>query len=290
MSKTSFTDTEYIEVYRPDKAKLAELIKQAKGESRTMAEFAKDCKSVSAATFSRIVNGKITKPLSTELIDIIIENAESPESISRDAFLRANGMMPKSEWEKNSFSGRIEERINTYKAVKHTIADELYARGCMLCVYPGVPWEELPESSLYLRMPLSRLAIRIQGYEPKYWNFLVHIPYPGDYETITDEKARRTYFIRDIMDNWSPIFLRDMWEPDTLRDVKHSFVFTDKWNYDVFSDVMMKIRVNTYMSMILIDAEKNRIVEEKMIPRFDGKTLESIFVTKKPSPYYSYDG
>lgn len=101
-----------------------------------MAEFAKNCKSVSASTFSRIVNGKITKPLPVELIDTIIENVEDPGSISRDAFLRANGMYPKSEWERSSFRARVDTRKSSFEAIKHIIADELYSRGCMLRIYP----------------------------------------------------------------------------------------------------------------------------------------------------------
>lgn len=278
-------EEEYVEAHLPDKAKLAMYIKQAKGENRTMAEFASACKSgnsksVSASTFSRILNKKITKPLSVELIDTIIANAEDPESLSRDDFLRANGMVPKSEWEKENRSRHVEDRIAVYEQIKHIIADELYARDCMLRIYPGFPREELPESSFYLCSP-SRFAIKIQGYEPKFWNFQAHIPMYEYYFDLSDEKACIAGNMRELIEYWHSIFLQDTWEPETLKDVKNSFVFTDTKYYETFCDMMMKIKVNTYMSVILIDTGKNMVVEEKMIPRHDGKTLPCLFDQKR---------
>lgn len=75
-----------------------------------------------------------------------------------------------------------------------------------------------------------------------------------------------------------------MWEPEKLRDVKHSFVFTEERLYEAFCHTMMKIRVNTYMSVILIDMAKEKIIE-KMIPRYDQKTLTSIFELQKQTDY-----
>lgn len=286
MSKNKSTDGEYVQVRLPEPEKLAEYIKQAKGENRTMAEFAKACKSVSPSTFSRIVNGNITRPLSAELIRTIIKNADDPESLNLDDFMRANGMLRRSELERQSFSGSIREREKIYGDVKHIIADELYSRGCMLRIYPGLPQEELPESGFFQHWR-SRLAITVQGYEPRFWNFIIHIPFSDHYSSLLgdDESSRLEGGIRRILDKWSFIFLRDTWEPETLRDVKNSFVFTEKQLYEAFCELMMKIKVNTYMSVILIDIARQRVVEEKMIPRNDNETPSSIFDEKKISGF-----
>ena len=66
---------EYVAALVPDKLKLAELIKRAKGESRTMVEFAEKCGVITASSFSRIMHGNMTKPLSRELINAIFTNA-----------------------------------------------------------------------------------------------------------------------------------------------------------------------------------------------------------------------
>ena len=97
------------------------------------------------------------------------------------------------------------------------------------------------------------------------------------YSDLSYEKARIAGNTRDLIDYWHSIFLRDAWEPETYSDVKNSFVFTDTKDYEPFCDMMMKIKVNTYMSVILIDIGKNMVVEEKMVPRHDGKTPPSLF-------------
>ena len=50
-----------VQIYAPDKQKLAELVIKAKGNKRTMAQFAIDT-GISAPTLSRISNGKISNP------------------------------------------------------------------------------------------------------------------------------------------------------------------------------------------------------------------------------------
>lgn len=285
MNKTHSMDNEYVQVSSPDIAKLAEYIKQAKGENRTMAEFAQDCNSVSPSTFSRIMQGHIINPLSVELIKAITDKADRSAGLSLDDLMRANGMISKSELARQGFSGSNREREKFYADIKHFIADELYSRGCMLRIYSGLSKEELPESEFYLPRR-SRLAVTVQGYEPGFWNFIIHIPFSDHYKSLLGETEDEqiTGSMKRIISDWSFIFLRDMWEPEKLRDVKHSFVFTEERLYEAFCDTMMKIRVNTYMSVILIDMAKEKIIE-KMIPRYDQKTLTSIFELQKQTDY-----
>ena len=284
MSKDIFADSEkddeYVPAYRPNITKLAEFVMQAKGESRNMAEFAKVCNMVSTSTFSRIVNRKITKPLSIELIDRIIENAEDPESLNREAFMRANGLVLRSKLEKESFSGRAEERKNLCEAVKRTIAEELYSRGCMLRIYPYLPENELPKSSFYFPWINRGIAVTVQGYEPKFWNFIIHHTFSDSSEMLWSEEMRTKSCVREITGIWYEIFLRDMWEPETLADIKHSFVFTEEFEYNTFCDMAARIKVNSYISAILINTKLRKVIAEEMIPRHDGKKLPRIFDLK----------
>ena len=287
MSEKEYSDNGYIHISPPNKEKLAEYLKQAKGESRTMAQFAEVCKPdgnpVSPSTFSRIMKGKIIKPLSFELVKTIIDNAKEPESISLDDFMLANGMMLKSEWERKSFRSRSEERRKNFEIIRHIIADELYSRGCMLRMCPGVPRDELPESGFFLSWR-GRLTVMIQDFEPKFWDFThVHIHDYSDY--VSDEDKCIGYSMRDIIDSLSHLFLRDMWEPETIEDVKHSFVFTEKQYYDLFCGLMAKIKVNTYMSVILIDIDGKTVVAEEMVPRYDQKEAVRIFERERISGF-----
>ena len=83
---------EYIQAHVPDKTRLATLLSEAKGSDRTMAEFAAAC-GVSASTFSRILNYKMTRPLDRDLIVLIAENADKRCFDALERLLQANGMI-----------------------------------------------------------------------------------------------------------------------------------------------------------------------------------------------------
>ena len=272
-------NVEYVEALVPDKMKLAMYVNRAKGLERTMAQFADAC-GVSASTLSRIVNHKITKPLSTELIQAIVKNSADPEQVEYEWVMRANGMVPKERHEQRSYMGdnymeRREAQMNAEIVIKNTIADELYARNHMIQFFQRLPVRELPSSKFALGQ-YSAFAIRIQGYEPMYWNFVVNVTsFQGDDE----ERIRRdrSMFIRRSMDRYSSIFLRDAWEPEIMKDIKTSFVFVDSEAFQMFSDLILQAQVNTEMSIILIDTDNQKVVTEKMIPRKEGSSASSIF-------------
>lgn len=276
-------EREYVEALVPDKMKLAMYVNKAKGPERTMAQFAEAC-GVSASTLSRIVNHKITKPLSTELIQAIIKNAAEPEYLDYEIIMRANGMVPKDRHEQRNIMGenymeRREAQMNAEATIKNTIADELYARGHMLQFFQRLPVGEIPRSRFGLGQ-YSAFAIRIQGYEPLYWNFVVN---SISFQDEDEDRVRRdkAMFIRRSMDRYSSIFLRDAWEPEIMKDIKTTFIFIDQEAFTMFEDLIMQAKVNTEMSIMLIDTNKQEVVTEVMIPRTNGETRKSIFAEEK---------
>ena len=91
----------YVPVGKPDTEALSRLILAAKGEERTMAQFAEACGNVpgvSPSTFSRILNRTVKRPLSTALLKTIAENAANPEIVTYDKLLVANGMIKEDEF------------------------------------------------------------------------------------------------------------------------------------------------------------------------------------------------
>ena len=86
---------EYIQIGLPDTKRLAQMIEEGRGFDRTMAQYADAC-GVSAATLSRIVNGKITKPVATELIEKLAENSCYSSPLIFENMMAANGMQKKS--------------------------------------------------------------------------------------------------------------------------------------------------------------------------------------------------
>lgn len=85
----------YVQAYDPDFEKLAWMVSRAKG-ARTGAEFAKEC-NLSTATLSKILNQKLTTPLSDEMIDGIARNSIPDNNITLEALLEANGMVPNED-------------------------------------------------------------------------------------------------------------------------------------------------------------------------------------------------
>jgi hypothetical protein len=94
-------DVRYVPNGKPDTAALSQLILAAKGDGRTMAQFAEACGNVpgvSPSTFSRILNRTVKRPLSTILLKTIARNAANPEIVTYDKLLVANGMIRADEF------------------------------------------------------------------------------------------------------------------------------------------------------------------------------------------------
>lgn len=87
--KTSIL-SEFERTGEPNIRELAELTDRAKG-TRTVTEFAAQC-GVNVSTMSRIINGKISSPISDELLVAIAANADPDSGVSFEALLNAHGL------------------------------------------------------------------------------------------------------------------------------------------------------------------------------------------------------
>ena len=111
---------DYVQAFVPDKDELAELIVLARGDDRSMAEFARVCKVKSASTFSRIINRGIDKPVSDELLIAVARNAADKQKVTLDLLMRANGKIPKEEMTGEAPSGSTRKlyKIQSDKILK----------------------------------------------------------------------------------------------------------------------------------------------------------------------------
>lgn len=101
--KSTGVFADYVRIKEPDKELLAELTVRAKGEHRTMAEFAEAC-GVNPSTLSRLVNMKNNTPNSDELIAAIAENADPESGVTLGMLLDAHGLAQVVVGEQNSDS------------------------------------------------------------------------------------------------------------------------------------------------------------------------------------------
>lgn len=275
----------YIATRLPDKLKLAAYIKEAKGTGRTMAEFAEQCGTLTASSFSRIIHGNLAKPLSPEIIQSIVKNAAPGARVDYESMMRANGMVPEDQGDEAADEAsywETVERKNKDLQVRNILADEHLARGHMIQYFPRLledlspsgdnPFpNHIPKSRFGLAVP-SSFAIRIQGYEPLYWNYVVNLTVLG--------KGRNSGKLLGFH-AYSSFFLRDAWEPETLKDVLQTFVFVEEAAYHAFLSMLSGVKVHGYVSALWIDLDAGRVVEESFLERQDGKRMKSIFLEKR---------
>ena len=275
----------YIATRLPDKLKLAAYIKEAKGPGRTMAEFAEQCGTLTASSFSRIIHGNLAKPLSAEIIQSIVKNAAPGARVDYESMMQANGYVPEDQGKETADEASYWEKVerkNKDLQVRNILADEHLARGHMIQYFPRlfedlsldgnnpVP-DHVSKSKFGLAVP-SSFAIRIQGYEPKYWNYVVNL---------TELEKRGGAQRLPRFHAYSSFFLRDAWEPETLKDVLQSFVFVEEAAYRAFLSMLSGVKVHSFVSALLVDLDAGRVVEESFLERYDGKKMKSVFLEKR---------
>lgn len=279
---------EYVQVRTPDKAALANCVNKAKGPNRTMAQFAEDCQ-ISASTLSRIVNRKITNPLSVDIIIKIFENrAVAEDDYLLDALARANGLHPKDYAERvnarDSFAHKRNEEMSRANMMKNIIVAEAVDQGLLVervvdmrVVRPGV---EAPAIYPRRRIDFS-LALKPEQKSSgiNLWSFFLY-PYAPDTEAEQSMMRDRKYVISNLLDKVSRWFLMDAWYPESLSNMKTSFVFADRELFDGFSEAFREAKLNSEMTIILIDMDRYCVQKEIWIPgNYKKLTEESIFQT-----------
>lgn len=277
---------EYVQVRTPDKAALANCVIRAKGPERTMAQFADDCQ-VSASTLSRIVNSKITNPLSVELIVKIFENrATQEDDFLLEALAHANGLHSKDYANRvnsrNSPAHRRNEEISRANMMKNIIVSEI--------VDQGLPIKKIldsrvirPDSEAPSIYPRRRIDFSLALDEDELhsstnmWAFFLY-PYVPSQETDHTMMSDRKYIVNNLLDKVSRWFLMDAWYPKSLANMKTSFTFVDQELFYSFSAALQNASLNSEMTVLLIDMESYRVVNEVWLPgEYNRLTETSIF-------------
>lgn len=272
------SDEEYVAVRVPDKMLIASILSEARGK-RTMAEFADACK-VSASTLSRVLNGKLTKPMSIDLIRNIAEHAESTSATLFERLARANGLMPKKQFEENKdrvnegIFSRIEVRRNLYTKARNIVMNELVKRGLIIKI---INQRDADINSSYGQSLPHDFAIETDlGNGLIKWSFLI-VPYTIS-DIVGDGRLPAGIFLRRTVQNMSGWFLTDAWEPESLENRLHTFLFIDSAVYVFFEDpIVCGPLVNSDFSFVTLDMEKEKVNFEIYMGRKDKKKHELIF-------------
>lgn len=276
-------DNIYIQTRTPDKVELAHLVNQAKGEDRTMAQFAKDCQ-ISAPTLSRIVNGKMAKPLTDDTIKKIFDSrAELSDSYLLDRLRRANGMLTEEELRRTrskiSIYAKQAQLLEQKTRMKNIIVTELFDRGVSVVnatchsfrmddgttaceVFPG-------------RIGDMAVTLNIEQPDSDVWAFYWFPQEPEEPE----KNPRR--LVHTIIRNMSSLFLVDAWQPEIIKGLKTSFVFSHPQVFERFLSTLKDAKLNTEMSAILLDMQAGCVKEERWLPGQAPSTEGSLFSRPK---------
>ena len=256
------------EVLPIDKERIAKLVKEAKGTERNMATFAADS-GISAPTLSRIVSGKITRPLSIETIKKIYDAKSKAADLSVEDLLSANGYNSKSN--ETGFSNRTMMCLNFIadaqgvKKIKNIILNALLDRGQTIkgLSKEDDSWSQRSPYGISLQYDFG-LSTDDEVYDK--WYFVII-----DGKEPLQQKVVPAFFHRV-----SPIIALDSWEPEFFAKTKISFVFSNREAYSAFCEAYSHTPIKVLLSAILIDEKDEKIIEELNISgeSKNEKTLE----------------
>lgn len=266
------SNNKYVQFTEPDKAALATLLEACKGSERTMAQFAEAC-SISPSTLSRILNRNITKPLSEDMLKSIYEHRMDGCKVGMDELYRANGMLHTDERIRftSGMENRriVEERKNLAQQI---IITELLKRGYAVKAdsYWGNRYSAIKDartekergdiSICYsLGLTLPELADLSEWVFQIYASPMLGPSYMANRPVGYNAKSA----IRRMMQMRSDIFLIDAWQPERLKGLKYSWVFADSSLYDAFKEYTRTAKLNSAMSIILIDLDEQVVLKEE---------------------------
>ena len=80
-----------------------------------------------------------------------------------------------------------------------------------------------------------------------------------------------------ITDRYKDVFLRDVWEPEAFEDSQYSIVFLNKDLFEGFLNTLEGLKFNSCFSLILLDLDSQKVVNEVFLPRRKGRKEKSLF-------------
>ena len=262
--------SEFERVSDPDIKQLAELANRAKG-SRTVTEFATQC-GVNASTMSRIINGKLSSPISDELLVSIAANAES--GVTFEELLNAHGVkLPETASftvahdlqhlllqkmadlgtstdaeGKTTFAGRGESRME--QNAREIIQNDLLAKG--------------------FKVSIEREVDLLSG---------VMFPYIADFVIETDALegdglSKWAFDIvgnptRNIIGHLDRIFSSAYLDSPTAKGIKLTVVTFDKPNFYRLKDELMGRTIPDCVSVMMLNARERSVQYEFIADRLN---------------------
>lgn len=267
---------------------LAALLVEAKGPSRSMAEYAKAC-GVNASTLSRILNGKITRPVSVDMLKKLFENRDPSATFTLEQFASANGMVT-SEARDNAIeqTRKSSERIyNHYRHISKIITNDLFDRGITMRRIPSPTDEEDEDigSLLFSKRVHADIALEADYDDHTVrWMFQI-VPFIFK-KPISDEDA--ILYVHQIISNFSKLFLRDVWEPNENAGEQYTIVVANGKIYNFLIKGLSNIHFHHTFTAVLVDAREDKVIEETQLGVAEASNFVSLFELSPASSDANY--
>ena len=251
-----------------DKERLAQYLEAAKGPGRTMKQFAEEC-NVNPSTLSRIANKKLVGASSETLMMAIFEHADPSSGITLDALMDANGMVPVG-------SNRISEyRLQEMKATELIISEMTHRVSAL--VYPQ---RQLRLSGTMGYRPDIIFESESFGGNGMWAFDIVPLGYTSYRRDDIDERRVKLHIImmnrRRFFDRLSRYVSIGYFHPEEVPQ-RFSYVVLDKDYYDDIVNEYGEQKFRGDVSVVLIDLNNLKIVDEFIFHRQEGDVMDKFF-------------
>lgn len=256
----------YAYAREPDTQLFAELTKKAIGPNRSLTSFADAC-NLSKSTVSRILNQQFKSTSSDKVIQAIAANADPQSGVTAELLLKAQGRVPvRIDGVQINYNSPIANAVVPTSSTKRRSAK---STGLHSDIAQEIICNALLEKGYRISVIDQKNVVSIPG-----------LSYKADFVIEINNAQKRLGFNRwafDVhMDGIRPIMHKMSWifgtaYLESFRDhkTKMSLIVDNKAEFDEVKKLLQQVQIHDLVSIILIDANNRRIVEEFQIPTKD---------------------
>ncbi|MGN0351345.1 MAG: hypothetical protein ACI4ES_06790 [Roseburia sp.] len=264
----------YVRVSEPDKEELARLTALAKGENRSLREFALAC-GVSTSTLSRIINMKSDSdtPNSDSLIASIAENADPDSGVTLGMLLDAHGIAPMMLAPIESGEVGSSVVISSNKSISNDIVrmDGTKISGAKNCSLRENLCREILQNELISRgFELSVETRKNIVFSTDKLRYVADFVFETN--ALKDKGISTWAFdvhngvMRPLMHKLSWVFGMTYLDPLRKKEMKFSLITTEEKAFEDAKGRFLDVCVPDLISIIYIDINNRKVVDEFIIP------------------------
>lgn len=269
----------YVQMMSPKLDDVVAVLTNAKGADRGWAEYAKDC-GINSSTMSRIINGKLKSALSVRTLEKLYQHRAETCKMNFEAFLIASGYVDEDK-QRDMIDQRIalnDELDRIFDLTEKCIVTGLYNRDIPFTridhVSDGTPNEE-EIKKLFGNIHCHQLLRVGDGDKSETCGF-EYVPLKLEADEADSEQIIQKN-VQLAIENYATIFLEDAWNLDERLSDRVVFVFIDRILYEAFLDTFKKRRLNHYMTVLLVDIDETKVIEERPLGKQAGKSFTGLF-------------